>query len=199
MCKNNYFRYWLGFIAADGCIYSRDKVLSIGLRKSDKDHLQKFLKSIESTSKLSYIKSNNSCRISIYSSTMFNLLVRLGITPNKSFRINKIKIPLGIMSHFIRGVYDGDGSPNGKKISHVQFQIAGFKPLLKQIQYVLIKKCKVNKVKIYPLFKSKASRLQYTGSQIFRILDFIYKGSKKQTRLERKYNKYIKLKKKFRK
>ena len=104
------------------------------------------------------------------------------------------------MSHFIRGVFDGDGSLSGNKITHIQFQIAGYKPLLRQIQGILVKKCHINKVKIYSLSgQNKASRVQYTGSQIFKILDFLYKNSTSQTRLERKYKKYLLFKKKFRK
>ena len=177
------------------------KSFYIGLRRSDINHLKKFRKAINSNAKISYVKSNNSVRLGIYSSErFFNSLVKLGITPNKSLRIRKIIIPNNLINHFIRGIFDGDGSISGKKITHVQFQIAGYKPLLKQIQEILIKKCDVNRVKIYPLNykkKGKALRLQYTGSQIFRILNFLYKKSTNQTRLERKYKKYLMLKKKF--
>lgn len=190
--------YWAGFIAADGCLVVRGKALAVGLRKRDKNHLQKFLNAIKSDYKIYYIQSNNSARIYISSSKLFGSLIKIGITPNKSLRIRNVKIPLCLMGHFIRGLYDGDGSISGRKITHVQFQIAGFEPLLQQVQGVLIKKCKVNKVKIYPLQKnSKTSRLQYTGSQIFRILEFLYKGSNNRIRLKRKYEKYLKFKQKF--
>jgi len=139
--------------------------------------------------------------LGFYSSDkIFNSLVKLGITPNKSLRMQKLIIPNNLTNHFIRGVFDGDGSLSGKRITHVQFEIAGYKPFLKQIQDILIKNCDVNRVKIYSLNykkKGKAFRLQYTGSQIFRILDFLYKKSKNQTRLERKYKKYILFNKKF--
>jgi len=190
--------YWAGFITADGCLFNKNESLSLGLKKSDITHLEKFKKAIKTNASISYIKSNKSVHILICSQKLLSSLIKLGITPMKSSRIEKIKIPPSLMSHFIRGVYDGDGSISGKKVTHVQFQIAGFKPLLQQIQDILIKKCKVNKVEIYPLSKNgRASRLQYTGSQIFKILDFIYKGSNRQIRLDRKYKKYLKLKKRF--
>lgn len=199
--------YWLGFIAADGCLYlrdGRDKNFYIGLKRSDVKHLRKFKKAIKSDARIRCIKSNNSVLVGLWSvDKIFDSLTELGIEPNKSLRIKKVRVPRNLMSHFIRGVFDGDGYLGGKKITHVQFQIAGYKTLLKQIQDILIKKCNVNnKVKIYPAsytIKSKASRLQYTGSQIFRILDFLYGRSTEQTRLERKYKKYIMLKKKFKK
>ncbi len=205
-CDSSFFNtltpisaYWAGFIAADGALSYRDRSLNIGLSESDTEHLQKFLKAIKSDSKIFYTKSNNSAHAYICSTELFNSLVRIGIIPNKSLRLKDIKIPHYLASHFIRGVFDGDGSISGKKVTHIQFQIAGYRPFLEQIQNVLIKACKVKNVNIYPLNDSKASRLQYTGYQIFRILDFIYKNSTKQTRLERKYKKYLELKRKFKK
>lgn len=204
-CDINFFinlspisAYWAGFIVADGCLFSKNKSLSFGLKKSDIIHLEKFKKAIKTNAKISHIKSNRSVHITICSQELFSSLIKLGITPMKSSRIKKIKIPHTLMPHFIRGVYDGDGSISGNKVTHVQFQIAGFKPLLQQFQDILIKKCKVSKVKIYLLSKnSKVSKLQYTGSQIFKILDFVYKESIRQTRLDRKYKKYLNLKKRF--
>lgn len=205
-CNTNFFErliptsvYWAGFIAADGCLFFRDKSLSIGLKRSDITQLYKFRKAIKANAKINYIRSTKSVNITIYSNKLFKSLIKLGITPNKSKRMGKIKIPLHLMSHFIRGVFDGDGSISGKKITHVQFQIAGYKPFLRQIQNILIRECNVRKVKIYSRKNSKTHILQYTGSQIFRILNFIYKNSTKKTRLERKYKKYIRFKRRFRK
>jgi len=203
---NTISAYWLGFIAADGCLYLRDgkkKSFYIALNYSDAQHLKNFKKIIETNAKIGYVKSNNSVHIGFYSvDKLFDSLVKLGIKPNKRLRIENVLVPNNLMSHFIRGVFDGDGSLSGKKITHVQFQIAGFKPLLKQIQNILIKECNVRRVKIYPLTYKKtgrAFRLQYTGAQIFRILDFLYKGSINSTRLKRKYKKYNMFKIKFRK
>ncbi len=195
--------YWAGFITADGCLYSKNdknKNLSIGLSKIDLQHLINFQKAIKIKSKISFIKGNNSARIGIYSELVFDSLVNLGIIPNKSSKMGVVKIPDNLMNHFIRGFFDGDGCLSGKKVTHLQFSLIGHKLLLKQIQKILIEKCQVSKVKLYPASytnKSKVLRLQYTGSQIFKILEFIYKNSKAETRLRRKYQKYINLKKIF--
>lgn len=96
----------------------------------------------------------------------------------KCSRTKGMLIPDHLASHFIRGVFDGDSSISGKKITHVRFQIAGYKPLLKQIQDVLIKKCSVNEIKLYPTNyrkKVKRSKSDILEPKIFRILDFIYK------------------------
>lgn len=191
--------YWAGFIAADGTLFDRDKSVTIALNKRDVGHLYKFIQAVKTNAKVGYIKSNNSVHVSIYSKLSFNSLIKLGITPNKSLTIAKVILPSFLMSHFIRGVFDGDGWISGKKVTHIQLGIAGNRPFLQRIQGELIKRCHVNKVEIYPLSgASKAYKLQYTGSQIFKILDFLYKNSNKEIRLERKYQKTLALSKQFR-
>ncbi len=192
--------YWAGFIAADGCLSHRGKMLSIGLNRQDAGHLNKFAKAINTNAKIWYTKSNNSVHISIYSEKVFDSLLSLGITPNKSLSIGNVNIPYNLISHFIRGVFDGDGYIGGRKITHIQFFISGNGLFLQQIQNVLVKECGINKVNLYPLYpldNNKGYKLQYTGSQVFRILNFLYKGSFPKTRLERKYRGMLKLRKKF--
>ena len=84
------------------------------------------------------------------------------------------------------------------KLGITPIGIAGNRPFLQQIQDVLIKRCHINRVKLYLLSqRGKAYKLQYTGSQIFRILSFLYEKSSYQTRLDRKYQKMLELKRKF--
>lgn len=192
--------YWAGFIASDGCLAYRNRSLSIGLNKRDVDHLHKFAKAIKTNAKIRYTKSNNSVHINVYSREVFKSLLNLGVTPNKSLNITNVNIPHRLMPHFIRGVFDGDGYIGGRKVTHVQFFISGNRPFLRQIQNILVKECSINKVKIYPLYpldNNKGYKLQYTGSQIFRILDFLYRGATSQIRLERKYRKMLNLREKF--
>lgn len=204
-CNDQFFEklnrvsaYWLGFVAADGALSGKDNGLTIGLMEADVDHLRKFLECIDSDAKISFVKSNNSVHVGIYSKEIFDSLFKLGIKPNKSLRMGNVYIPQHFCNHFVRGLFDGDGSLSGKKVTHVQWQIAGYMPLLKQVQNILVDKCKVNQIKIYHLKKeSRAFRLQYTGSQIFKILDFMYKDSSDLIRLDRKYQKYLKFKKCF--
>lgn len=189
--------YWTGFIAADGTLSLRGYALIIALNKADSKHLEKFKKAIKTNAKIGFTKSNNSTHIYIYSQELFKSLLKRGITPNKSLTINKVEVPDKLMSHFIRGVFDGDGSISGKDASHIQFMIAGNKPFLEQIQTFLIKRIGIKKTKIYHLTQSKAYKLQYTGIQIFKIFNFIYNDSIEDSRLARKYQKYIYFKDKF--
>jgi hypothetical protein len=183
--------YWAGFIAADGTLTFKDNGICIGLNKKDKDHLLKFKEATQTNSPIKEVKSNNSSHISIYSKEIFSSLIKLGIKPNKSLSISHVNIPDKLMSHFIRGVFDGDGSISGNDRSHLQLCIVGNKPFLEQIQDFLIRKVNVSKTKIYPLTQSQAYKLQYTGSQIFKILKLIYNKSNEDICLNRKYIKYL--------
>lgn len=203
-CNDDFFSrldkksaYWLGFIAADGTLSYRDNMVSIGLNKKDRNHLLKFKKAIGTNAKVSSLKSNNSVKISIYSRSLLLSLVKRGITPNKSLNIEKVDVPPRLLTHFIRGVFDGDGTLSGRDRSHIQFSIAGNSVFLEQIQYFLVKNVGVNKTKLYKLATGKARKIQYTGSQVFKILDRLYDGSASQTRLERKYKKYLDYRNRF--
>lgn len=204
-CNDNFFddlttisSYWLGFIAADGCLALKNKATIIRLALKDRGHLRKFKQAIQVNSKIFYQSVTNSVCLSVYSEKIFNRLGTLGVLPNKSLNIKNVTVPENLMAYFIRGVFDGDGWVGGKKITHLQFGIAGNKPFLGQIQKTLVKGCLVNRVKLYPLSgKNRAYKLQYTGSQIFKILEFLYRDSTPGTRLTRKYEEYLALKKKF--
>ncbi len=137
--------------------------------------------------------SNCSAQMQVYSSQIVRDLAKIGIRPRKSLTISHVNVQDNLFPHFIRGVFDGDGSISGNSLSHIQFNIAGNKPFLEQIQQILIARCGLNKIKMYPL-PSRAYKLQYCGSQIFRFLDWIYGCSDSSNRLDRKYSKYLKLK-----
>jgi len=203
-CNDDFFdkidptsAYWAGFIAADGNLFAKDKSLSIGLALRDLNHLEKFKRAVGSNAKISIILSNNSARITIRSHNIFEALYNRGIRPNKSLTIQSVNIPEKLIAPFLRGVYDGDGSISGSDRKHLQLCIVGNKPFLIWIQNFLVKKIDLNKTKIYSLSRCKARRLQYTGIQSLKILDFIYKNSTSKTRLQRKYEKYLYLKNKY--
>ena len=113
--------YWLGFITADGCVQydseSHSGELSIKLSGQDYDHLKKFNKSI--CGNISVTKKTSTCNLNglkyeesgirLYSSEMVLDLINLGVVQNKSSIIKFINIDDVLMSHFIRGYFDGNG------------------------------------------------------------------------------------------
>lgn len=111
--------YWLGFIAADGCVtgfsagYPR---LQIKLARKDRDHLallHKTLKAkrpIRDTEEVSFGVARSASTLAVYSPPLANALVTHGITPRKSATLQPWDGPATLMPHYWRGLVDGDGS-----------------------------------------------------------------------------------------
>jgi hypothetical protein len=111
--------YWLGFIVADGNVHKNGHVLQINLNGKDECHLQKFANLFEKKVKRSfyYNKSKNatydSAYLSLSCAKIWKSLVDIGVVPNKtcadqSLILNSIKDDM--FAHFLRGLFDGDGS-----------------------------------------------------------------------------------------
>lgn len=106
--------YWLGFIWADGCVYTRRNGRESGLKITikDKEHLEKFKNSIDFFGKI-YIKKGSGFKpdslhytISICDKNIYCSLIKLG----RNNGIGIPKIPEKLKRHFLRGYFDGDGS-----------------------------------------------------------------------------------------
>ena len=106
--------YWLGFIAADGCI-TETNYFAMSLK--DKEILLELKKDLEYTGDI-YITSSSTedykyYRINFSSKKLCDDLRNLGIYENKSLTYDNLPdISDDLMPHFIRGYFDGDGSIN---------------------------------------------------------------------------------------
>jgi len=112
--------YWLGFIAADGCIpemATGRKYFSIGVAKKDICHLEKFREFLGYPDSLK-LKKNGCYYLIINNMKFVNDLINLGIHPRKSLILTfptQKEVPSELLSHFIRGYFDGDGSVYERK------------------------------------------------------------------------------------
>jgi transposase len=129
--------YWLGFIAADGCIVS-SKIhpegdhLAIRLAAKDKNQLVKLKDAVGAGASVhniwadSYGKRREYVVLQVRSRRLIEALVTLGLTPRKSATCEPWDGPADLMPHFWRGLVDGDGSlaRNGKRKGRV-VQLSG--------------------------------------------------------------------------
>lgn len=146
--------YILGFLLADGCI---DKKGSVRFEVQEKDiEVLEFIKSqISPTSPIKYLSRNVSGRISktvlVYFKAKNYLedLEHWNILPNKTYKKQTLpNIPFNLMSDFIRGYFDGDGSVwlDG---NYPRVSFTGEENLLKEISKffftnkIISKECKV--------------------------------------------------------
>lgn len=195
--------YWLGYIAADGNIYSNEqrKNKSSGstlkIISKDKDHLEKFKKSIKADNEIEevisfkgYSNGNKVYRIQIYSNKMCDDLIKLGIIPNKSLILKPPIINEKFYKDFIRGYFDGDGSIYKLK-SNFGFNILGTKEMLEWIIKVLDIDTKIKKD--YRTGDKNNYYISVAGiKKPYKIYKQFYEDSK--IYLDRKYQLYQQLK-----
>ncbi|MDP3965465.1 MAG: LAGLIDADG family homing endonuclease, partial [bacterium] len=107
--------YVLGFLYADGSLedasYIRGKYVRV--TNTDQDRIVTIRRLLESEHTIvQHDKGGNYKRrylLRIGNSKMYNRLVRLGLTPHKSFTMEFPKVPLKNLGSFVRGYFDGDG------------------------------------------------------------------------------------------
>jgi hypothetical protein len=142
--------YFLGFMAADGNVFARKStacapIIKLSLKSDDEYALELFAKCISSNKPLYHqnIKSKNAVTeystIEIVSEKMASDLSKYGIVPRKTYNYKMQDLSDEMMSHFIRGYFDGDGSiaiASGKAQSPSQYRITivGFEDNMLAIQ-----------------------------------------------------------------
>jgi DNA invertase Pin-like site-specific DNA recombinase len=109
--------YWLGFIAADGCVTgSKYPRLQIKLARKDRDHLLLLHGALRANRPLwdseqfSSGKLRPYSTLAVYSPPLARALMQHGITPRKSATLQPWRGPAELMPHYWRGLFDGDGS-----------------------------------------------------------------------------------------
>lgn len=167
--------YWLGFIMADGCVYrGSDKHshrLQINLATKDKNTLEKFQKCINSSYKIQDKIIQQKYEVSllkINSTKMCLDLISHGVTERKSLRCCfPTSVPNHLISHFIRGYFDGDGciSISNNKPT---FNIVGGKEMLVELQK------RLHKTNLYILKQRSHIATLEAGSDEAMILIYHY-------------------------
>lgn len=111
--------YILGFLFADGCNCIQKQTIHISLQEEDKQILEDMRKEIGSEKELEFIDNSNKhtfgytyknmWRLNMFSKHMCQSLEKIGMIPNKSLKVKFPNIDINLYSHFIRGLFDGDG------------------------------------------------------------------------------------------
>lgn len=195
-CDSNYFEkintkekaYWLGFFSADG--YVNQSTRSIEFCLKDEEAIILFKKAIKSKHKIS-CRNEKYYRISIKDKKMSQDLLSLNLDNNKTYNysIPIDKIPEKLVSHFLRGYFDGDayiGISNRNKLV-ISVTEASNKVMI-DIQKILKKELNIDFNIIYN--RRNLYVFSITGKKAEKILEYIYNDSDEKIRLERKYKKF---------
>ena len=192
--------YLLGFIVADGHI-SKNGALMIAVHKKDEKILNLIKEKMESEHPIKESKSYGTIGITIGSSKICSDLINKGLNNNKSYYFDTellfSSIPIELMSHFIRGYFDGDGCIKiynqtnypDKKIYH--FSILGIEKMITEIAKIL-------ELEDWRISKDKRTASTYqlicrSKSDIIRIGDYLYNDSD-DLYLNRKHDTFLEIK-----
>lgn len=192
--------YWLGFIVADGCITKNGYKLTFGVK--DDDILSKFKNSIQSDSPVSFFKiydkrtnrTYGRYSLQICSKEFCSYIRKLGIDENKSKSFKFPNICPELYSHFIRGMFDGDGSIFIKK-SKVKKNMRFGVNIISTFDGVEFMKQYLESINIVSnkIVSNKDQNIHYIifHKGAIDFLEWIYKDSTDETRLNRKYHTYM--------
>lgn len=188
--------YWLGFLYADGCILENKNSIELGVQERDKNILEQYLEFLESNYPIKmkkkyvarYDKTYIGYRVVVASKEILEDLVSHGCTPRKSLTLKwPNNLPESLVSHFIRGYYDGDGGvylTNNKKTFSVE--ILGTPIFISSLK----EKIPDSIVSYIHKFNHATGtvRIQIHGINAYRFLKWIYQGKKYY--LKRKFEKF---------
>lgn len=194
--NKNFFKNWsagmayvLGFFSADGCLTVNPRGSHyVEFVSTDEDILQKIRLVLESEHKIrrreySHKGWKDLYRLQIGSKEMFNDLVRLGFTVNKSKTIRLPEVPERHFADYLRGYFDGDGCINYGRYRykdrrsskyHIIFRLtSASKDFLTALSGSIVA---LVGTKGKTLFASgDAYNLAYSTRDSLRILEYIYK------------------------
>lgn len=191
-CNSNFFddidcqnkAYWLGIMITDGSISSSDN--SVTLSSTDEGMLKAFIKVLESDYPISiYERSKENPKwkdtyvVRIFDEHLKDTLIKQGVNPNK---VRNVSFPQhldkALRRHFIRGMFDGDGSVWITEKGRPGFSITGYLPFMAEVQEVLIKEAGVTKTKLAQR-KEYSGDIRYGGKEnLQKLYDYLYKDAR---------------------
>lgn len=199
--NENFFSSWsaemayvLGLIITDGCI-SKTGVISLSM--NDKELLEKVKKVMRSEHKITPSKHQKGLYYFHFArEKLVEDLHKFGIFPRKSLTVKFPDVPQDFLTHFIRGVFDGDGSVYfDKRSKNCPIRTAlysGSKDFIEKLEENLSK---------LGLPKRNISQqttknglyygVKYGHSDSLKIFYVLYKNTQNGLFLERKYNRFI--------
>ena len=199
--------YFLGFFCADGHLIKNRNGIQFRLAIQDRDILEKINKLFSSNLPIKeYLPSGNGKQnvvvLTMVGKIFKNNLSKLNLPYDKTHYLEfPTYIQENLMSHFIRGYFDGDGwitffkRKNPQRLNKTEIMVG----LLSTKNFIegLSKYLKNKQIKHHIGFRRVKTmdlwRLQISGSfEVLKFLDFIYKD-KGDMFLERKFNKFQKL------
>lgn len=201
--------YIFGLLCADGTIYASGRV-KIDLTDRDIQILEDIKNKIGFTGEIKIYKANykgrysanHICRLTFISHHMVEELISKGCTNNKSltFKFPYSSVPKSLYGHFIRGLFDGNGSiscwidNSGTGHKKFNFRYCGTIEVVNSLFKIFSNKFNCNPT-ITPRWTDRDNNnvdMVICGNRLIqRIMDWLYEDA--TIYIQRKYDKYIEL------
>jgi len=181
--------YIAGFIAADGYLNLKANRIELAVGKKDSMLLKRIAREMGYTGPIYEKPKVNAVKLQITSQKLLDdLFIILGVKNNKSLMLKDAAIPPHLMSHFIRGYFDGDGTI---KSSIKSIRFLGTKEFLEWIDLNFRQHTGIPGKKPKRKGHENVFMLGYYGMDFDIVCDWMYIGA--TIYLERKYQRYVKL------
>lgn len=197
--------YVLGFFAADGSMYVNSRGSHyVSFYSNDREILVKIRSSLGSHHKISQRESFHArwairYILQIGSKEMYEDLLALGFSKNKSLTLKFPSIPKPYLNHFIRGYFDGDGNvlfknyyrkDRGKYKFYLATKfIGGSLKFLAGLQRLLAENGNLGNGSLFQ--GERCFVLSYAMMDSKKLFAYMYKNVRKDLYLERKYNIFL--------
>lgn len=198
--------YILGLLFADGSNVPQKSTVSISLQEEDKAILESIRAEIKYEKPLDFFDYSskndfgysykNQYRLSIFCSRYCDQLAQLGMVANKSLILKFPILPEQLISHFVRGYFDGDGSVThcvrGKnKLVTITSTLEFCNTLKEILQHSVHINSSVTEASNH---NGRTYVLAISGkNQVEKFLDYIYQDAH-YLFLKRKYQRYMEYK-----
>jgi len=200
--NENFFKNWssemayiLGVVAADGCVCANEvrKRYRLGLTSKDLDWLQELKRTMDAEHPIRKcvcrLKSGIHVvfKLEIESKEMVQDLLKLGIFPRKSLKLQFPNVPGKYINHFVRGYFDGDGHVHiylkWNKYLCIQLSFYGTKEFLTSLNQKIANSvsCSIRNINL----EKNIYELRYNTREAEKVLRWMYQDI--STCLFRKY------------
>lgn len=191
--------YVLGFIYADGCIYTSVRGSYISVTSADECiivNIKRWMESAHIITKTTFPDNRKpKFALRIGNKVIYNDLLKLGISPSKSLTVRMPDVPAFVLKDFIRGYFDGDGCVNiyrsrglTQEIILRQLKIiftSGSQLFLEDLLRVLNERFSLRLVRIYP--NSRAFQLRFSTRDSVTLFKFMYENTPEELFFSRKF------------
>lgn len=192
--------YYLGLLLADGSVDNDGLKLEL---KSEDDYILEIFKNLISPKSQvktctrtrqhkGYTFTGTMSRLDISSKDIVNDLKILGIEQNKTYKVQRVpkQIPSNLIHHFIRGLFDGDGSVwINNKTKKLSINFTGEFNLLTEVKSLLLNIGLNPKVKVIKKPHQTDSYIVYSSQKdIKTFFNWLYKDA--TIYMKRKYIKF---------